>query len=127
MMEAKFHQLRPGQRFLWQDSTYEKINPLLARSLDSGAQRMVPRSTTVTLLDGEVAPITAEPSPPDLAAARRAFEDYYRSSLYWLEQLADSEEQLHQAHAALARARQRVLAALGEEDGETAPPGEGAG
>ncbi|MEW6646179.1 MAG: hypothetical protein AB1450_03145 [Pseudomonadota bacterium] len=127
MMEAKFHQLRPGQRFLWQGSTYEKINPLLARSLDSGAQRMVPRSTTVTLLEGEVAPVAAEPPPPDLAAARRVFEDYHRSSLHWLEQQGGSEEQLRRAYAALAQARQRMLAALGEEDGETAPPGEDAG
>jgi len=126
-MEAKFHQLRPGQRFQWQGETYEKINPLLARNLDSGAQRMVPRSTTVALLAGEVAPVTAEPPPPDRAAVRRTFEDYHRSSLHWLEQQDGSEEQLRLAHAALAQARQRVLAALGEKEEETAFPAGNAG
>ncbi|WP_127475643.1 hypothetical protein [Sulfurivermis fontis] len=127
MMEAKFHQLRPGQRFLWQGSTYEKINPLLARSLDNGAQRMVPRSTLVTRLEGEVAPVAAEPPPPDLAAARRVFEDYHRSSLHWLERQDGSEEKLRQARTALAQARHRVLAALGGKEEETAPPEGNAG
>lgn len=117
-METKFHQLRPGQRFQWQGETYEKINPLLARSLESGTQRLIPRSTAVTPLDGATVP-TAEPPPADPQAVRRAFEDYHRSSLRWLEQQDGSEEKLNQAREALVRARQRVLAALGEE-GETA-------
>lgn len=119
MMEAKFHQLRPGQRFQWQDETYEKINPLLARHLDSGAQRLIPRSTAVAPLDGAAIPPAAEPRPADLQAVRHAFEDYHRSSLRWLEQQDGSEETLNQAREALLRARQRVLSALGEE-GETA-------
>jgi hypothetical protein len=119
MMEAKFHQLRPGQRFQWQDETYEKINPLLARHLGSGAQRLIPRSTAVVPLDGAATPPAAEPRPAGLQAVRHAFEDYHRSSLRWLEQQDGSEETLNQAREALLRARQRVLSALGEE-GETA-------
>jgi len=119
-METKFHQLRPGQRFTWQGETYEKINPLLARNAASGAQRMVPRSSLVTRLEDTVVTVTAALSTPDPAAARHAFEDYHRSSLHWLERQDGSEEKLHQAQAALAQARQRVLAALGEKDEEAA-------
>lgn len=113
-METKFHQLRPGQRFQWQGESYEKINPLLARSLGSGAQRLIPRSTLVVALDGAPAAPTAVPSPVDLPAARRAFEDYHHSSLHWLEQQDGSDKRLNQARDALAQARQRVLTALGE-------------
>lgn len=126
-METKFHQIRPGQRFIWQGGTYEKLNPLLARSVESGTQRMVPRSTLVTPLGGEVMAVAATPPPPDPAAARRAFEDYHRSSLHWLERQDGSEEKLRQAHAALVQARQRVLAALGAQDEEAVSPEGNAG
>ena len=120
-METKFHQIRPGQRFQWQGETYEKINPLLARNLEGGAQRLIPRSTAVTPLDGVAVP-AVEPQPVDLQTVRRTFEDYHHSSLRWLEQLDGSEDKLNQAREALVRARQRVLTVLGEE-GETAFPG----
>lgn len=120
-METKFHQIRPGQRFHWQGETYEKINPLLARNLEGGAQRLIPRSTAVTPLDGVAVP-AVEPRPVDLQTVRRAFEDYHHCSLRWLEQQDGSEDKLNQAREALVRAQQRVLAALGEE-GETAFPG----
>ncbi len=117
-METRFHQLRPGQHFQWQGETYEKINPLLARSVDSGAQRLIPRSTQVMPLTGAPPP-AAEPPPADLQAVRHAIEDYHRNSLHWLDQQNGSEEKLNQAREALAQARQRVLSALGEE-GKTA-------
>lgn len=119
-MEMKFHQLRPGQRFQWQGETYEKINPLLARNLDGGGQRLIPRSTSVNVSEGDL------PTPPataartmDLREIRRAFEDYHHSSLHWLERLDGAEETTAQARDALERARERFLSLLGEE-GKTA-------
>jgi hypothetical protein len=120
-MEMKFHQLRPGQRFQWQGETFEKLNPLLACSTESGTQRMVPRSTPVSVLaDGTATPPPAATRQiPDTQAIGRAFEDYHRSSLYWLERSDGTAEAVAQAHQALAMARERFLAVL-EGGGKTA-------
>lgn len=53
----RFPQVPIGQRFTYQDKHYTKTGPLTASEEGSGAQRMIPRSAEVALLDTAGQPV----------------------------------------------------------------------
>ena len=53
----KFHQLRPGARFRYGQTVLRKVSPLKAANETNDAQRLIPRSAEVTLLDERGEPI----------------------------------------------------------------------
>jgi len=57
---VRFHQLRPGARFRYKETTYRKISPLKAASETDETQRLIPRSAEVTLVDEHGQAVTAQ-------------------------------------------------------------------
>jgi hypothetical protein len=53
----KFHQLRPGARFRYRQAVLRKVSPLKACNETDDAQRLIPRSAEVTLLDERGEPV----------------------------------------------------------------------
>lgn len=47
----KFNELAIGLRFLYQDHEFTKVSPLMAKPEGESANRLIPRSATVTPLD----------------------------------------------------------------------------
>jgi hypothetical protein len=72
---VKFHTLRPGDRFSYREQTYRKVSPLMASNEADGSQRLIPRSATVTLLDGQAATPRRRPDSLSTAAVEQALDD----------------------------------------------------
>ncbi|MDR9436200.1 MAG: hypothetical protein RI563_04945 [Thiohalophilus sp.] len=102
----KFSLLAVGQQFEYQGESYIKSTPLIAHQVDTGEQRLIPRSANVVSAD---APVEAQPlgdSDIEAEQLRDAF--------------AELEQTLHQqlgndAHfvRAFEQARQRFFERLG--------------
>lgn len=125
-MQIKFTLLPLGENFDYQGERYSKTGPLTASHLQSGRQRMIPRSAMVTTR-GVEATDAVEPSPQGRLAASaviEAFGHYHNGCLDWLK-LAEQElspETSQQIREALEQARLRLLAELKqvEEQGDGA-------
>lgn len=102
----KFSLLAVGQQFEYQGETYIKSTPLIAHQVDTGEQRLIPRSANVVSAD---APAMAQPpvdSDIEAEQLRAAFTEL--------------EQELHQQFGedtrfvrAFGQARQRFFERLG--------------
>jgi hypothetical protein len=112
----KFPQLPLHAWFSWEGDQWQKSAPLLARSLSSGQQRMIPRSA-------EIEPIAA-PVPGGAATTTReagttraaALDEAEKSILLAIDQQFEiltpghHARLRHEVSEALSRLRQRLLA-----------------
>lgn len=64
----KFHQLRLGARFRYQDKVLRKVSPLRGAGETDETQRLIPRSAEVTVLDDDGKAVAAR-LPDKLAGA----------------------------------------------------------
>lgn len=109
-MKIRFAQVAIGQCFTYRGETFTKVNSLIAR--DAGnRQQLLPRSTTVELLDGAEGSAGAA-AASDWPGVREAFEHYHAASLTAIDAVATEKDRAEQAKQALAQARRRFLDAL---------------
>lgn len=107
--KGKFLHLPLGEKFYYQGERYQKVTPLLASNLESGKQRMIPRSAMVILDDGRAreilpqepkAPIDAEPLMEALERYRQQCEKLLEKGVSG-ETLDTLQEELQQLHHSL--------------------------
>lgn len=103
----KFSLLAVGQQFEYQGETYIKSTPLIAHQVDTGEQRLIPRSASV---------ISSSTNPTASSAAEKTSVDSneLRAAFAELEgQLAGLLEQDARVGRAFEQARQRFFDRLG--------------
>lgn len=76
--KGKFLHLPTGEKFIFQGERYQKVTHLLASNLETGKQRMIPRSAMVTLDDGRAPEIITQEtkSPIEAEPLMEALERY---------------------------------------------------
>ncbi len=102
----KFSLLAVGQQFEYQGETYIKSTPLIAHQVDTGEQRLIPRSATVVSADAPAVkppPVNSEIEAQQLQAAFAELEQ----ALY--QQFGEDEG----FGRAFEQARQRFFERLG--------------
>lgn len=82
----KFHQIPIGTRFEFEGVVYVKSSALTANRIDSGAQRVIPRSAALRPIEGDPVAIDAEemtrsiPLPQVRAALRELVAEALKSA-----------------------------------------------
>jgi hypothetical protein len=107
----RFPDLPLGAHFRWRDGDYIKTGPVTARSVADSSQRMIPRSATVTALDGAATTDRSEASrvaPDQLEAALSECIDAVNHACADLDETARAR-----LAKALIAARARLLGRLG--------------
>ena len=107
--EQKFGQLRPGQRFLWQDKIWQKTSPLLASAEGEEEQRIVPRSTRVALKNTTANTTTQTATD----AVRRTLAQLQQESLKEMELLQLAPDQFQAIRKILSQATENAADSLG--------------
>lgn len=69
----KFNLLAIGQQFEYQGKTYVKSTPLIAHQVDTGEQRLIPRSAMVTATGAADTPPTSENKMINVQDLQQAF------------------------------------------------------
>ncbi|MDZ7660799.1 hypothetical protein [Thiohalophilus sp.] len=72
----KFSLLAVGQQFEYQGETYIKSTPLIAHQVDTGEQRLIPRSATVISDVNPSAPATDDSPRIDSREVQQAFAEF---------------------------------------------------
>ncbi|MFP3873130.1 MAG: hypothetical protein ACLFQT_00845 [Thiohalophilus sp.] len=72
----KFSLLAVGQQFEYQGETYIKSTPLIAHQVDSGEQRLIPRSANVISAVMPPAPATDDSPRIDAREVQQAFAEF---------------------------------------------------
>ncbi len=110
----KFSLLAIGDTFEYQGERYTKSGPLTASRLDTGNQRMIPRSAMVAPLSGTPA-LSAEVQDKQLPAEQvlEAFAHYHKGCQEWLGMTEKVDAELAATiREAMEKARQQFLAEL---------------
>ncbi|TDX98138.1 hypothetical protein [Thiohalophilus thiocyanatoxydans] len=72
----KFSLLAVGQQFEYQGETYIKSTPLIAHQVDSGEQRLIPRSANVISDVNPPGPVTDDAPHIDARDVQQAFAEF---------------------------------------------------
>jgi hypothetical protein len=111
MSIIRFTHLQIGQQFDYQGEHYTKVAPLIASNNANGAQRMIPRSAAVTLLQGDISSTPGSNSTPTHPALA-VLERYHQTALAELQALGEDEAKLGAARARLEGLRSELEKAI---------------
>lgn len=47
----KFSQIKIGDKFIWKNEVYSKTSPIVAKNIETNANKMIPKYVTIELVD----------------------------------------------------------------------------